>query len=145
MHDVSDSPPAPPPPRRPNGNRVPLAKRQVVAAMLDAGETHTTIRAATGLCRDTIRAVAAQEIRNPEQVERIKKGLRAKAVLLADSLANAIIPEKIKKAGLGETMKSWAMAMDRAGIGPVSHQEIYINRLNKYKVVEPTGGPKKSA
>lgn len=131
------------PARRPNGSRTPAAKKAIVHAMRSAGESYTAIQQATGLGFDTIKACEGQDIISLDRVEHIKRGLRAKAVVLAEKLANSITDSKITEAGLGETMKSWAMAMDRAGIGPVSHHEVYVNRIQKYKVVEPTKTPRK--
>ncbi|HEU4685819.1 MAG TPA: hypothetical protein VFS39_15030 [Nitrospira sp.] len=114
------------------------AKVATVQAMLEQGLPYRTIRDATGLSLQTITNLGKARRTSPEHVERIKRGLRDQFALITHELLKSVTPKRINEASLGEVMRAAAIASDRAGIGPVSHHEVYSTFIQKYTTDSPS-------
>lgn len=130
----ADAAPAVPASRKykpPTGER--LGKRAVVAeAMIATGATYRDIQEATGISSACIAALKKQRVSDPEEVEKIKRKLRDKCVVNADVILDSISTAKIAEAPLGELVRSATKLMEHAGIGPISHHEIFKTSINRY-------------
>lgn len=126
-------------------------KGVVATALLEGGASHRTVQKLTGIAAATSVALKRQGLQKlipPEQAEQIRRGLRNKFAVVAEQILSSVDRKKINIAGLGETLRAAGIAADRAGIGPVSHVEVYRTSITKYEKTPdgpPSGTPKDPA
>lgn len=123
-------------------------KGVVATALLEGGASHRTVQKLTGIAAATSVALKRQGLQKlipPEHAEQIRRGLRNQFAVVDQQILTSVDKKKIDVAGLGETLRAAGIAADRAGIGPVSHVEVYRTSITKYEKSPdgpPSGTPK---
>lgn len=120
-----------------DGSRMDPFKAEVAQALLSQGFSGRKITETLSTSRAMLKLLSHQKVASSARAEKVKRGLRDRWALLADSTLTGITKNKIQESSAKELAYIAAKATEMAGLAPPSIVESYHQSLNAFVIQEP--------
>jgi carboxylesterase type B len=112
-----------------NLTKLPLAQQLAAKALLESGKSERQTAKLSKISREAVRAIKECKSLDPEQVDRIKKGLAAKFYDVADRSIDNITDDKLKNAQPSQLIMTAGIATDKARLieGKATSRTEYVD------------------